>query len=180
MLKQNFRNTKRKKTVGKCLDSFKVQMENSRKIKRRKQKSWKVWISLSCGWKILKTQTKKKTEVRNSLDSFKVWMEVDGNAAPWLHLQDTPTAAWIEISVIFKEINSILECSMQKSAWFFYPMLPTQKSKEKVCIDNIENVFHPSSQALTSSLFSVIVLFVLNLFFVFVLNDIMRGVDSWV
>ena len=57
-------------------------------------------------------------------------------------------------------------------------MLPTQKSKEKVCIDNIENVFHPSSQALTSSLFSAIVLFVLNIFiFVFVLNDILRGVD---
>ena len=107
-----------------------------------------------------KNTKKKKTEVRKSLDSFKVWMEVDGNAAPWLHLQDTPTAAWIEISVVFKKN----QFHLRMQCLIFYPMLPTQKSKEKVCIDNIENVFHPSSQALTSSLFSVIVLFVLNLF----------------
>ena len=134
MLKENFRNTKRKKTVGKCLDSFKVQMENSRKIKRRKQKSWKVWISLSCGWKILKTQTKKKTEVRNSLDSFKVWMEVDGNAAPWLHLQDTPTAAWIEISVIFKKNQFHLRMQYAEKCLIFYPMLPTQKKNSVLTI----------------------------------------------
>ena len=89
-------------------------------------------------------------------------MEVDGNAAPWLHLQDTPTAAWIEISVIFKKNQFHLRMQLCRKVPNCLSNAPY--IEEKLCIDNIENVFHPSSQALTSSLFSVIVLFVLNLF----------------
>ena len=89
-------------------------------------------------------------------------MEVDGNAAPWLHLQDTPTAAWIEISVIFKKNQFHLRMQLCRKVPNCLSNAPY--IEEKLCIDNIENVFHPPSQALTSSLFSVIVLFVLNLF----------------
>ena len=60
-------------------------------------------------------------------------MEVDGNAAPWLHLQDTPTAAWIEISVIFKKNQFHLRMQYaEKCLIFIQCSIPISLKKDSV------------------------------------------------